>query len=104
LAWTDEELETGKIIHLKKFPKGHQVKLFRIAMSAHRTEHTATNNYPQNSSDVARRKSAIGWKIQQFHQKVKQVTWLKSCQCRSQRAQRNHIASAMLFADEYLQT
>ena len=44
LAWTDAEMETGKMVHLKKFPKGHQVKLFRIALSTQRTDYVVTND------------------------------------------------------------
>ncbi len=96
LAWTDEELQTGKMVHLKKFPKGHQVKLFRIVVSTHRTEYMITNDHSQDSADATRDESAIRWKIEQFHRETKQVTGLESCQCRSQRAQRNHIACSML--------
>ena len=96
LRWTDEELATGKTIHLKKFPKGHQVKLFRIELSTQRTGYVVTNDHSQDSADATRQESAIRWKIEQFHREAKQVTGLESCQCRSQRAQRNHIACAML--------
>ncbi|MFP4439663.1 MAG: transposase [Chloroflexaceae bacterium] len=96
LPWTDEEAEQGKRVHLKKFPKGHQVKLFRIALSTQRTDYVVTNDPAQGSADATRAESAIRWKIEQFHREAKQVTGLESCQCRSQRAQRNHIACAML--------
>ena len=96
LTWTDEELEKGKMVHLKKFPKGHQVKLFRLALSTQRTDYVVTNDPSQDSTDATRQESAIRWKIEQFHREAKQVTGLESCQCRSQRAQRNHIACAML--------
>lgn len=96
LAWTDAEFESGKMVHLKKFPKGHQVKLFRIVLSTQRTDYVVTNDLSQDSTDATREESAIRWKIEQFHREAKQVTGLESCQCRSQRAQRNHIACAML--------
>ncbi len=96
LTWRTEELETGKTVHLKKFPKGHQVKLFRLALSTQRTEYVVTNDHSQDSAAATREESAIRWKIEQFHREVKQVTGLQACQCRSQRAQRNHIACAML--------
>ena len=96
LTWTDEELQTGKMVHLKKFPKGHQLKLFRIAVSTRRTDYVVTNDPSQDSADATHDESAIRWKIEQFHREAKQVTGLESCQCRSQRAQRNHIACAML--------
>ena len=96
LTWTDEELQTGKVVHLKKFPKNHQLKLFRIAVSTRRTDYVVTNDPSQASTDATHDESAIRWKIEQFHREAKQVTGLESCQCRSQRAQRNHIACAML--------
>lgn len=96
LVWTEQELDKGKTVHLRKFPKGHQVKLFRLVVSTHRTEYMVTNDHSQNSSDATRQQSAIRWKIEQFHREAKQVTGVESCQCRSQRAQRNHIACAML--------
>jgi hypothetical protein len=96
LTWTDEELETGKLVHLKGFPKGHHLKLFRIVVSSHRMEYVVTNDLSQDSPDDTRDRSAIRWKIEQFHREAKQVTGLESCQCRSQLAQRNHIACAML--------
>ena len=96
LDWTDAELQTGKLVHLKGFPKGHQLKLFRIVVSSHRTEYVVTNDLSQDSAEATRDESALRWKIEQFHREAKQVTGLESCQCRSQRAQRNHIACAML--------
>jgi len=96
LSWTDEERQTGKLVHLKGFPKGHHLKLFRLVVSSHRTEYVVTNDLSQDSTDATHDQSAIRWKIEQFHREAKQVTGLESCQCRSQRAQRNHIACAML--------
>ena len=96
LTWRNDEIATGKMVHLKKFPKGHQLKLFRIALSTQRTEYVVTNDHSQDSSAATREESAIRWKIEQFHREAKQVTGVESCQCRSQRAQRNHIACAML--------
>lgn len=96
LTWTTEELQTGKLVHLKNFPKSHLLKLFRLVVSTHRTDYVVTNDLSQDSTDDTRDQSAIRWKIEQFHREAKQVTGLEACQCRSQRAQRNHIACAML--------
>ena len=38
LAWNDEEIETGKNVHVKDFPKGHRLHLFRLVVSADRTD------------------------------------------------------------------
>jgi hypothetical protein len=37
-----------------------------------------------------------GKKIEELHREVKQVTAIEKCQCRKARAQRNHIACAMM--------
>ena len=96
LEWTTREVEHGKKIHMKKFPAGHQVKLFRLTVSTRRTDHVITNDISQDDAKATKEKSALRWKIEQFHREAKQVTGLEACQCRTQRAQRNHIACAML--------
>lgn len=96
LKWSDSELDQGKLVHLKKFPKGHQLKLFRIALSSQRTDYVVTNDKTQDSAADTRKESAIRWKVEQLHREAKQVTGMEECQCRKQRAQRNHIACAML--------
>jgi hypothetical protein len=96
LTWSEAELAAGKQVHLKKFPKGHQLKLFRIVLSSQRTDYVVTNDPSQDSADATREESAIRWKIEQFHREAKNVSGLESSQSRSQRAQRNHIACAML--------
>jgi len=86
----------GHIVHMKGMPRGHQVKLFRLAFSTERTEHVVTNDVSGSSADAAREECAVRWKIEQFHREVKQTTGIERCQCRSERAQRNHIGCAML--------
>jgi len=92
LAASDE----GQMVHMKGMPRGHQVKLFRLAFSTERTEHVVTNDVSQSSSEAAREECAVRWRIEQFHREVKQTTGIERCQCRSERAQRNHIGCAML--------
>ena len=65
-------------------------------MSTQRTDYIITNDMSQDSAQATKRESALRWKIEQFHREAKQVTGLEACQCRKQRAQRNHIACAML--------
>ena len=96
LSWSDQDQEEGKTVHLKKMPKGHQVKLFRIVLSTQRTEHVVTNDMTQDDTDVAKVICGIRWKIEEFHREAKQVTGLEGFQCRVPRAIRNHIASAFL--------
>ncbi len=96
LAWMDEESEAGKNVHVKDFPKGHRLQLFRLVVSADRTDYIVTNDLTQNSTAETQEVCAIRWKIEQLHREAKQVTGLESCQCRKARIQRNHIACALL--------
>lgn len=88
--------DTGRLVHLKGMPKGHQVKLFRLAFSSERTEHVVTNDVTQSSSEAAREECAVRWKIEQLHREVKQTTGIERCQCRRERIQRNHVGCALL--------
>jgi hypothetical protein len=96
LAWSEEELSKGKNIKIKGFPKDHKVKLFRVAVSSHRTDWIVTNDRAQDSSDATQQVCGIRWKIEQFHREIRQLTGIERCQCRKARIQRNHIACAVL--------
>lgn len=96
LEWGESEIETGKNVHLKDFPKGHRLQLFRLVVSTDRTEYVVTNDRDQNSTDETQQVCAIRWKIEQLHREAKQTTGLERSQCRKQRIQRNHIACAFL--------
>jgi hypothetical protein len=96
LSWSETEQQRGKQVHLKNFPKGHRLKLFRLVLSTRRTDFVVTNDLSQDSTDAVQQVSGIRWKIEQFHRETKQVTGIEQCQCRKARIQRNHIACAML--------
>ena len=96
LTWSKEELEQGKIIKIKTFPKNKKVKLFRVVVSTDKTEFVATNDIAQDSTDAVQEVCGIRWKIEEFHRELKQLTGVESCQCRKARIQRNHIGCAML--------
>ncbi len=96
LNWSQEELEQGKIIKIKAFPKDKKVKLFRVIVSTDKTEFVATNDLNQDSTNVVQEVCDIRWKIEEFHREIKQLTGIESCQCRKARIQRNHINCAML--------
>jgi hypothetical protein len=96
LVWDQAEQLCGKAVHLSKFPKGHQVKLFRLAFATERTDYVVTNDLAQSSASDTRVVCAVRWKIEQLHREAKQVTGIERCQCRSGRIQRNHIGCAML--------
>ena len=96
LVWSVQDLQQGKLIKIRGFPKDKKVKLFRVTVSTHRTEFVATNDLSQTSTDVVQDVCAIRWKIEEFHRELKQLTGVEACQCRKARIQRNHIACAML--------
>ena len=95
LTWTSAEATAGPLVHIKKFPKGHQVKVFRLASASGRTEYIATNDLSQSDAEATLRKSRLRWKIEQLHRELKQTTGIGACQCRKHRAQRNHIACCL---------
>jgi DDE superfamily endonuclease len=96
LTWSDTELIHGKTIHLKGFPKGHRVKLFRLVISNDRTDYVVTNDMTQDDTAATHSVCGFRWKIEQFHREVKQITGLELCQCRLGRSQRNHFGCAVL--------
>jgi len=96
LVWSDEELQQGKLIKIRGFPKDHKVKLFRVTVSTSRTEFVATNDLSQADTDAVQDACGVRWKIEEFHRELKQLTGVEACQCRKARIQRNHIACALL--------
>lgn len=96
LVWSHQEGEHGKVIKIKGFPKDYKVKLFRVAVSTHRTDWVVTNDLTQDSLDATQEVCGMRWKIEQFHRELKQLTGIEQNQCRKARIQRNHIACAIL--------
>jgi hypothetical protein len=96
LSWDEHEQQHGKLVHLKDFPKGHRVRLFRLVFSTERTDYVVTNDLAQEDAQVAQEVCALRWKIEQFHRESKQLTGIERCQCRKARSQRNHIGCAIL--------
>jgi len=96
LSWSDLELEAGKTLKIRGFPKEHRVQCFRVAVSTHRTDFVVTNDLTQASTEATQEACGFRWKIEQLHREGKQVTGVESCQCRSARIQRNHIGCAFL--------
>ena len=95
LTWTETEHRQGKLVHIRKFPKGHQVKLFRIASGSRRTEYIVTNDLSQSDTQAAKQECRVRWKIEQLHRELKQTTGISKCQSRQHRGQRNHIACCL---------
>lgn len=96
LKWSPEELRQGKDIHVKDFPKGHRLHLFRLVLSTQRTDYVVTNDQTLPTTDGAQQVCAVRWRIEEVHREAKQVTGLEACQCRKARIQRNHIACCFL--------
>ena len=95
LTWTPAEATEGKLVPIKKFPKGHQVKVFRIGSASGRTEYIATNDLSQSDVETTQQQCRLRWKIEQLHRELKQTTGIGKCQSRQHRAQRNHIACCL---------
>lgn len=62
LAWSLEELQTGKLIKVRGFPAHKKVKLFRVTVSTHRTDYVATNDLSQADINVVQDVCDIRWK------------------------------------------
>jgi hypothetical protein len=95
LMWTEPELQQGKRIKIKGFPKDHKVKPFRGVSSTRRTDWVVTHDLAQNATTAAPEACDWRWKIEQFHREGKQLTGLEHCQCRMVRIVRNHIGCAI---------
>jgi len=85
----------GKLVKIHEFPKDKKVKLFRVA-ATNRTEYVATNDLSQTSGVAVKAMCKIRWKIEQYHREGKQILGIEKCQCRSARAQKNHIGCVIL--------
>jgi hypothetical protein len=96
LEWTEAEKEHGKIIKIKGFPGAYKVKLFRVVLSAQRTDYIVTNEMTQDNVEVVQDVCGFRWKVEQFHRETKQLTGIEGCQCRKARIVRNHIGCAIL--------
>lgn len=96
LAWTQDQQQHGRQVHLKDFPKGHTLNLFRLALSAQRTDYVVTNDTAQQTASGAQEACGWRWRITQVHRELEQTTDIEGCQYRRFRSQRNHIVCAML--------
>lgn len=96
LQWNEQELNEGKMIKIKGFPKDHKVRCFRVVLSTKRTDYVVTNDISQRSTTATQQVCGYCWKIEQFHRETKQVTGIEGCRCRKARIMRNHIGCAML--------
>ena len=94
-GWHDDEGLRGKRVKVHGFPMDYKVKLFRVA-ATNRTEYVVTNDLSQDSAVAVQDLCRVRWKIEQYHREGKQMLGIEKCQCRSARAQKNHIGCAIL--------
>jgi hypothetical protein len=66
LSWNEQELKSGKILKIKKFPGAQKVKLFRVTVSTDRTDFFATNDLSQDSTDVVQKVCKVRWKVEEL--------------------------------------
>ncbi len=61
LEWDATAEQHGKTIHIKDFPKGHRVKLFRLVLSTERTDYVATNDMAQDTTIATQKVCGYRW-------------------------------------------
>ena len=96
LTWSEQELKSGKTVHLKGLSEPKKVTLFRVVISNGQTDFVVTNDLTQNSTDAVQKVTSNRWKIEQFHRELKGLTGVEECECRLSRSQRNHICVSIM--------
>lgn len=90
IDWTDERLQHGVMVKLQKVP--FRVRLFKLVTPNGDIDWVITNSDVSLTADDVQDENAKRWQVEQLHRELKQLTGIEKCQCRKQRAQRNHIA------------
>ena len=91
IEWTPEQLQEGITVKIKKIP--FKVQLFKIVATNGDIEWVITNRAPGSiHTQVVQKENQVRWCIEQLHRELKQLTGIERCQCRKQRAQRNHFS------------
>jgi SRSO17 transposase len=90
IPWTDVQLQSGIPVKLKEVP--FKVQLFKVVATNGDIDWVITNR-PQGSinTQVVQKENKVRWAIERLHRELKQLTGIEKCQCRKQRAQRNHF-------------
>lgn len=78
LGWSLEDLQQGKLIKIRGFPKDKKVKLFRVTVSTHRTEFVVTNDCSQALTDAVQDVCGIRWQPIGVSPGVETVNWSRS--------------------------
>ncbi len=71
LSWSEAELQQGKRLKIKGFPKDHKVQCFRVEVSTHRTDFVVTNDLAQDSTEATQQACGFRWKIEQLPKRRK---------------------------------
>lgn len=71
------------------------VKVFKFLAKNGDIEYWATNDLNLEPTDISKAR-ASRWKIEEYHQGLKQTAGLEKCQARNQRSQRTHIFCSLL--------
>ena len=91
IEWTPERLQHGVEVKLKEVP--FKVQLFKGVATNGDIDWVITNRAPRFiDTRVVRDENKVRWAIERRHRELKQLTGIEKCQCRKQRAQRNHFA------------
>ena len=91
MKWTAERLDHGVTVKLKEVP--FKVRLFKVVASNGDIDWVITNDLDETvTSQVAQDANDVRWQVEELHRGIKQLTGSEKCQCRSGRAQRNHLA------------
>jgi len=90
IDWTDKRLKHGVSVKLKKVP--FRVRLFKVVTPNGDIDWIITNSETPLTTHDVQDVDAKRWQVEQLHRELKQLTGIEKCQCRKQRAQRNHIA------------
>lgn len=69
-----------------------RVQLFKVVAPNGDIDWIITNSEAPLTTDDVQDADAKRWQVEQLHRELKQLTGIEKCQCRKQRAQRNHIA------------
>jgi hypothetical protein len=88
---TADRLEHGLLVKLNEVP--FQVRLFKVVASNGDMDWVITHDLDETlTSPVAQDARDVRWQVEELHRGIKQLTGSEKCQCRSGRAQRNHLA------------
>ena len=85
--------------------KKYKLKLFRVRVSTHRTDHLVTNEAEPRETAVAEHESSVRWTVEQFRRELKQLTGVPDLTRLQQAAYQTHKTVCKLkqvFLDDYM--